>query len=118
MTDTQARLDAAREMLRGSLNIPPADCTNHCGDGPCDCSGEYRVQAYSKESVDAALTALAAELERVTAALDDLQQRWLAEAQRTGGTMGTCLESVAHQLAACRIAALAGAARPAQEGEA
>jgi hypothetical protein len=24
------------------LSFPPADCTNACGDGPCNCSGESR----------------------------------------------------------------------------
>jgi hypothetical protein len=53
-----------------------------------------------------AIAFLAANHEAKSLALDDLQQRWIDEAQRVGGTMGTCLESVAHQLAACRIAAL------------
>lgn len=34
-----------------ALNIPPKDCTNHCSDGPCDCSGEWQVLAFSFESV-------------------------------------------------------------------
>lgn len=31
---------------RPSLSIPPLDCTGSCSDGPCDCSGVFRVRAW------------------------------------------------------------------------
>lgn len=36
-----------------ALHTPPADCTGDCGWGPCNCSGEWRCAAYTRESVEA-----------------------------------------------------------------
>jgi hypothetical protein len=44
------QLDAARKIADAAepgVSIPPADCTNNCGLGPCDCSGVYRVTAWA-----------------------------------------------------------------------
>lgn len=32
---------------RPVLAAPPADCTYACGEGPCTCSGEFRVSAWN-----------------------------------------------------------------------
>ena len=43
---------------RGSLGLPPIDCSNACGDGPCDCSGITRTVAWTLDpaKVRAAIT--------------------------------------------------------------
>ena len=42
-----ADLRALCDEARGSLGLPPIDCTNACGDGPCDCSGITRTVAWT-----------------------------------------------------------------------
>lgn len=44
-----AALDAVLELADGAsadLRFSPADCTNACSDGPCNCSGETRAAAW------------------------------------------------------------------------
>ena len=58
--DMQARIDKALKIIEEAgpaLSIPPADCTDRCGDGPCDCSGLFRFVGWSldPEAVRAAL---------------------------------------------------------------
>ena len=69
--------------LVASLHIPPADCTNNCGSGPCDCSGVYRVVAYSKESVDAVVA-------EGDTQLSDADWIYHAEAVTGGLCVGPC----------------------------
>ncbi len=33
-----------------ALKSPPADCTENCMDGPCDCSGEWIIRAWGAPS--------------------------------------------------------------------
>ena len=52
---TQLSSNRAREIVdaaKPALKIPPIDCTNHCGDGPCDCSGEWRIRAWSLDMAE------------------------------------------------------------------
>ncbi len=37
-----ALVEAGNAALKESVRLPPADCTEACMDGPCDCSGEWR----------------------------------------------------------------------------
>lgn len=41
-----AAVGALCDEARAGLSIPPIDCTWSCGDGPCDCSGVFRVCAW------------------------------------------------------------------------
>jgi hypothetical protein len=61
------------------LTIRPKDCTNHCDDGPCDCSGEWQVQGYTSESVDALIARLRereAQLARERERLAEYEEQW------------------------------------------
>lgn len=45
-----AVVDAVLRLLdeaRPSASFPPADCTNACSDGPCNCSGKRRAAAWN-----------------------------------------------------------------------
>ncbi len=61
--DQPAAQDRIREIVdaaKPGLTGRPRDCTDHCGDGLCDCSGEWRVLAWDidvpalREALDAA----------------------------------------------------------------
>jgi predicted RNase H-like nuclease len=100
MSDTQARLDAIREALH-PRDVHHNRCATRHGrpSGPCDCHARRDLAAHE------ALDALAAELERVTAALRD-EKRLRLE-------FGTLLTSEQIDAAYAR----AGGARAAQQGE-
>lgn len=62
-----------------ALTLPPMDCTGDCNYGPCNCSGERRVSAYTKESVDGLVEQLEAALRVVEAARDPYGVEWNEE---------------------------------------
>lgn len=43
---TIERVRALADRATACLSIPPADCTDNCGVGPCDCSGVFRARAW------------------------------------------------------------------------
>lgn len=46
---TLAALDEVLKLAdgaRATLSFPPADCTNACSDGPCNCSGKSRAAGW------------------------------------------------------------------------
>jgi hypothetical protein len=63
--ENQQTVEALAETVRKGLrqvSMMPADCTGHCGTGPCDCSGEWR-RPQSTVDAEAALRDLVAQAE-------------------------------------------------------
>jgi hypothetical protein len=49
LDEARAAIDRVRalcENTRIMVSTPPADCTMHCLDAPCDCSGKYRAMGW------------------------------------------------------------------------
>lgn len=47
--DLETRVERVRELARSAraaVSKGPADCTNNCNDGPCDCSGVFRAMGW------------------------------------------------------------------------
>ena len=58
---------------RAGLSIPPIDCTGSCSDGPCDCSGVFRVRAWDLDP-DRIRTAIRVLLDHVPADQVELRE--------------------------------------------
>jgi predicted RNase H-like nuclease len=110
MSDTQARLDAIRKALH-PRDVHHDRCATRHGrpSGPCDCHARRDLEAHD------ALDALAAELERVTAALQDIADHCVVSEGEFPDD--NCDWHCTAEIVATAKAALAGAARAAQEGD-